>query len=227
MTGMAHLRCEAIAKSFGARTVLRDVDVEVAEGTMTAILGSSGSGKTTLLRVIIGFIAPDAGTVTIAGSIVAGGGRKPVAPDKRAVGYVAQEGALYPHLSVGENIGFEANVLADAQMGVESALLGDVADGAFVGGHRLAAAAGHDRACDRDGPGVGSDEPDDHSQQRGLAAAGRAEDRRHRPLGDLDVDVTQHRPRAERLRDRLASQVRHAGHVPSIARTRPKRPISR
>jgi iron(III) transport system ATP-binding protein len=106
VTGTAHLRCEAIAKSFGARTVLRDVDVEVAEGTLTAILGSSGSGKTTLLRVIIGFIAPDAGTVTIAGSIVAGGGRKPVAPDKRAVGYVAQEGALYPHLSVGENIGF-------------------------------------------------------------------------------------------------------------------------
>ena len=85
---------------------MRDVDVEVAEGTLTAILGSSGSGKTTLLRVIVGFIAPDAGTVTIAGSIVAGGGRKPVAPDKRAVGYVAQEGALYPHLSVGENIGF-------------------------------------------------------------------------------------------------------------------------
>jgi iron(III) transport system ATP-binding protein len=102
----AHLRCEAIAKSFGARTVLRDVDLDVAEGTLTAILGSSGSGKTTLLRVIIGFIAPDAGTVAIAGSVVAGGGRKPVAPDKRAVGYVAQEGALYPHLSVGENVGF-------------------------------------------------------------------------------------------------------------------------
>jgi iron(III) transport system ATP-binding protein len=102
----AHLRCEAIAKSFGARTVLRDVDLEVAEGTLTAILGSSGSGKTTLLRVIIGFIAPDAGTVTIAGSIVAGGGRKPLAPDKRAIGYVAQEGALYPHLSVGGNVGF-------------------------------------------------------------------------------------------------------------------------
>jgi iron(III) transport system ATP-binding protein len=102
----AHLRCDAIAKSFGARSVLRDVDLEVSEGTLTAILGSSGSGKTTLLRVIIGFIAPDAGTVSIAGSIVAGGGRKPLAPDKRAVGYVAQEGALYPHLSVGENVGF-------------------------------------------------------------------------------------------------------------------------
>ncbi|HEV7175987.1 MAG TPA: ABC transporter ATP-binding protein [Solirubrobacteraceae bacterium] len=102
----AHLRCEAIAKSFGARAVLREVDLDIAEATLTAILGSSGSGKTTLLRVIVGFIAPDAGTVTIAGSVVAGAGRKPVSPDKRAVGYVAQEGALYPHLSVGENVGF-------------------------------------------------------------------------------------------------------------------------
>jgi iron(III) transport system ATP-binding protein len=102
----AHLRCEAVAKSFGARAVLADVDLDVAEGALTAILGSSGSGKTTLLRVIVGFIAPDAGTVSIAGSVVAGGGRKPLAPDKRAVGYVAQEGALYPHLSVAENVGF-------------------------------------------------------------------------------------------------------------------------
>ena len=102
----AHLRCEAIAKSFGARAVLRDVDLDVAEGKLTAILGSSGSGKTTLLRVIVGFIGPDAGTVTIGGSVIAGGGRKSLAPDKRAVGYVAQEGALYPHLSVGENVGF-------------------------------------------------------------------------------------------------------------------------
>jgi iron(III) transport system ATP-binding protein len=102
----AHLSCEAIAKSFGTRAVLRDVDLEVAEGTLTAILGSSGSGKTTLLRIIIGFIAPDAGTVAIAGSVVAGGGRRPMPPDKRAIGYMAQEGALYPHLSVGENVGF-------------------------------------------------------------------------------------------------------------------------
>jgi iron(III) transport system ATP-binding protein len=103
---MAFLRCDAIAKSFGARPVLRDVDLDVPAGTLTAILGSSGSGKTTLLRVIVGFIAPDTGTVTIGGSVVAVAGRKPWAPDKRAVGYVAQEGALFPHLRVGENVGF-------------------------------------------------------------------------------------------------------------------------
>jgi iron(III) transport system ATP-binding protein len=103
---VAHLKCEQVAKSFGDRAVLRDVDLEVPAGTLTAILGSSGSGKTTLLRVIVGFIAPDAGTVTIGGTPVVIAGRKPLAPDKRAVGYVAQEGALYPHLRVGENVGF-------------------------------------------------------------------------------------------------------------------------
>lgn len=103
---MARLTCESIAKWFGSRAVLRDVDLEVGAGTVTAILGSSGSGKTTLLRVIVGFVAPDAGTVSIGGSPVAVAGRKPLAPDKRAVGYVAQEGALYPHLRVGQNVGF-------------------------------------------------------------------------------------------------------------------------
>lgn len=103
---MVHLQCDAIAKSFGARAVLRDVDLAVPAGTLTAILGSSGSGKTTLLRVIIGFLEPDAGAVTIGGLTVAVGGRKSLAPNKRAVGYVAQEGALYPHLRVGENVGF-------------------------------------------------------------------------------------------------------------------------
>jgi iron(III) transport system ATP-binding protein len=103
---MTQLQCRAIAKSFGKRAVLRDVDLEVPEGTLTAILGSSGSGKTTLLRVIAGFIAPDAGTVSIGGSPVAIAGRRPVPPDRRGLGYVAQEGALYPHLRVGENVGF-------------------------------------------------------------------------------------------------------------------------
>jgi iron(III) transport system ATP-binding protein len=86
--------------------VLHGVDLEVPAGTLTAILGASGSGKTTLLRVIVGSVAPDGGTVTVGDSVVAGAGRKPVPPDKRAIGYVAQEGALFPHLRVDENVGF-------------------------------------------------------------------------------------------------------------------------
>ena len=83
-----------------------DLDLDVAEGTLTAILGASGSGKTTLLRVLIGFIAADRGTVSIGGKTVAEAGLLHVPPDRRAVGYVAQEGALFPHLTVSENVGF-------------------------------------------------------------------------------------------------------------------------
>ena len=86
--------------------MLVDLDLEVAEGTLTAILGASGSGKTTLLRVLIGFIAADRGAVSVGGRVVAEAGRLHVPPDKREIGYVAQEGALFPHLSVSENVGF-------------------------------------------------------------------------------------------------------------------------
>lgn len=115
---MAELRCEQLAKSYGQRRVLGDVDLVVPAGTLTAILGASGSGKTTLLRIVMGLLAPDAGRVLVNGSAVvnAGGGaadgrarkrrRVDVAPDKRAIGYLAQEAALFPHLSAGENIGF-------------------------------------------------------------------------------------------------------------------------
>jgi iron(III) transport system ATP-binding protein len=103
---VADLRCEGLAKSYGGRRVLHDLDLEVPSGTLTAILGASGSGKTTLLRAIIGFIELDAGTVTLGERTVADAGRVHVAADKRAIGYVAQEGALFPHLTAGENVGF-------------------------------------------------------------------------------------------------------------------------
>jgi iron(III) transport system ATP-binding protein len=103
---MAELSCQDVDKAYGARGVLRDVDLFVPEGTLTAILGASASGKTTLLRVIMGFIEVDAGTVTVGGSLVADAGRVHVPSHKRAIGYVAQEGALFPHLSAGENVAF-------------------------------------------------------------------------------------------------------------------------
>ncbi|HEY2259687.1 MAG TPA: ABC transporter ATP-binding protein [Solirubrobacteraceae bacterium] len=103
---MAELSCSAVGKWFGDREVLRDVGLDVPAGTLTAILGASGSGKTTLLRLIVGFIGLEAGTISVGGEVVAAAGVKPLAPDKRGVGYVAQEGALFPHLRVGENVGF-------------------------------------------------------------------------------------------------------------------------
>jgi iron(III) transport system ATP-binding protein len=103
---MAELRCEGVSKSFGGSAVLRDLGLVVAEGSLTAILGASGSGKTTLLRIVMGLVRADAGTIAVGGEVVADARRVDVAPDKRAVGYVAQEGALFPHLSVAENVGF-------------------------------------------------------------------------------------------------------------------------
>ena len=103
---MAELRCQQIWASYGERDVLSGVGLVVQDGTLTAILGRSGSGKTTLLRVIMGFIAQRRGTVTVGERLVAQAGGVHLPPEKRSVGYVAQEGALYSHLSVGENVSF-------------------------------------------------------------------------------------------------------------------------
>jgi iron(III) transport system ATP-binding protein len=79
--------------------------VVVREGEIVALLGPSGSGKTTLLRLVAGFEAPDAGTVSIGGRAVAGAGTW-VEPERRRVGMVFQDGALFPHLTVAGNVGF-------------------------------------------------------------------------------------------------------------------------
>lgn len=106
MITVAELRCEQISAAYGQNAVLSGVDLVVPDGTLTAILGSSGSGKTTLLRVIMGFIAQEQGTVKVGGTVVSQAGGIHLPPEKRSVGYVAQEGALYPHLSVAENVSF-------------------------------------------------------------------------------------------------------------------------
>jgi len=94
-----------LTKSFGSTTVLRGVDLTVPEESVTAILGPSGCGKTTLLRLIAGFEASDSGEILLGDQLVCSDTRF-VAPQHRRVGYVPQEGALFPHLSVADNIGF-------------------------------------------------------------------------------------------------------------------------
>jgi iron(III) transport system ATP-binding protein len=102
---MSGVAVAGLCKSFGARRVLDRLDLEVPEGSLTAVLGPSGSGKTTLLRVIAGFERADSGRVELAGSVVEDR-RVHVAPERRRVGYVPQDGALFPHLTVAENVGF-------------------------------------------------------------------------------------------------------------------------
>ncbi len=99
------LRIEALGKSFAGRAVLRDVSLTVAAGRLVAILGASGSGKTTLLRLICGFERADAGCIRIGETLVADRGLH-LRPEQRGIGYVAQEGALFPHLSVADNVLF-------------------------------------------------------------------------------------------------------------------------
>ena len=94
-----------VHKSYGGHSVLRGVDLAIETGSLTAILGASGSGKTTLLRVLAGFERADAGTVTMGDRIVDDGHRH-LAPERRRVGYVPQEGALFPHLTVAGNVAF-------------------------------------------------------------------------------------------------------------------------
>jgi spermidine/putrescine ABC transporter ATP-binding subunit len=99
------LSVERVAKSFGRNVVLRDITLDVAQGEFLSILGESGSGKTTLLRLIAGFERPDAGSIAMAGERI-----EALPPYKRRVNTVFQNYALFPHLTVAENVGYGLRV---------------------------------------------------------------------------------------------------------------------
>ncbi|MBY5554992.1 ABC transporter ATP-binding protein [Rhizobium leguminosarum] len=102
---MTLLTIENISKRYGPVQALKDISLEVSAGSRTAVVGPSGSGKTTLLRIIAGFEQPDVGRVTLDSEVLADGPAT-VPAHKRGIGIVSQDGALFPHLSVAENIGF-------------------------------------------------------------------------------------------------------------------------
>ena len=94
-----------LTKIFNGLTAVDDVSLDVPRGQILAVLGPSGCGKTTLLRMIAGFESPDEGEILINGSRVSGNGTF-VPPESRRVGMVFQQHALFPHLTVAENIAF-------------------------------------------------------------------------------------------------------------------------
>jgi iron(III) transport system ATP-binding protein len=97
----------AVSKRFGDLEVLRDVDLRVEPGRIVALLGSSGCGKTTLLRTIAGLERPDAGKVRVGDRLLSAAARDVhVPPEKRRVGMVFQDWALFPHLTVAQNVGY-------------------------------------------------------------------------------------------------------------------------
>ena len=97
--------CHGVSKRFGAVTAVDEAQLCVERGEFVALLGPSGCGKTTLLRLVAGFETPDAGEIRVADRTVADG-HTWVPPERRRVGMVFQDYALFPHLTVAENVGF-------------------------------------------------------------------------------------------------------------------------
>ncbi|MBL8584635.1 MAG: ABC transporter ATP-binding protein [Rhizobiaceae bacterium] len=107
---MADVRVEKVTRSFGAHKALDEVSIVFPDGGFYALLGPSGSGKTTLLRMIAGFDYPDSGSIVIDGDSVE---RVPV--DKRRIGMVFQNYALFPNMSVADNVAFGLSVRGEAK----------------------------------------------------------------------------------------------------------------
>ncbi|MFF5314798.1 ABC transporter ATP-binding protein [Streptomyces massasporeus] len=103
---MNELHVVGLTKAYGAKEpVLRGLDLTVPAGALAAVLGPSGCGKTTLLRIAAGFLHADAGTVRLGDRLLVGPGVH-LPPERRRIGIVPQEGALFPHLSVARNVAF-------------------------------------------------------------------------------------------------------------------------
>jgi iron(III) transport system ATP-binding protein len=102
------LSIRGLRHAYGSAEILHGLDLDVPAGSTLAVLGPSGCGKSTLLRLVAGFERPAAGQIDIAGVTVAGPGSW-VPPQRRPIGYVAQEGSLFPHLSIQRNLEFGLN----------------------------------------------------------------------------------------------------------------------
>ncbi|TPK89720.1 ABC transporter ATP-binding protein [Mesorhizobium sp. B2-4-12] len=101
----ASLHCAGICKSLGGRPVLSDLNLKIDAGEVVSLLGASGSGKTTLLRIIAGLVEPESGSITLDGRVV--WSETSVIPaEKRRIGMVFQDYALWPHMTVANNLAF-------------------------------------------------------------------------------------------------------------------------
>lgn len=95
-----------VTKRFGSHLAVESVSLQVAIGDAVVIVGPSGCGKTTLLRLVAGLETPDSGEISLSGMKVAGPGRSMVPPHQRGIGFVFQDLALWPHLTVWKNLEF-------------------------------------------------------------------------------------------------------------------------
>src|SRR6516165_7401296 len=103
---MSAVEFRSVSKTYRARRVIDSLSFMIQAGERIVLFGPSGCGKSTTLLLIAGLIAPDAGEIRLDGTIVSTAARIHVAPQSRSVGMVFQDLALWPHMSVAENIGF-------------------------------------------------------------------------------------------------------------------------
>ena len=102
---MAFIEISGLIKKFGAFEALKGIDVSIEEKEFVTFLGPSGCGKTTTLRVLAGFLAPDGGLVTVGGEVMSSPDQV-VPPERRRMGMVFQNYAVWPHMSVHDNVAF-------------------------------------------------------------------------------------------------------------------------
>jgi iron(III) transport system ATP-binding protein len=121
---MSSLELRNVSHAYGRHVVLSDLSFSLAEGTIGCLLGPSGCGKTTVLRAIAGFETIDGGEISLEGSVVSRPGYN-VPPERRRIGMVFQDYALFPHLSVADNIAFGLHhaEAAERRMRVEELLV--------------------------------------------------------------------------------------------------------
>ena len=202
------LSVEGVEKRFGGTAVLDGLSLSIAGGSFVALLGASGSGKTTLLRLIAGFEAPDGGRILLDGADLDG-----IPPYRRPVNLVFQSYALFPHMSVADNIGYglrrEGMAADEVRRRVGDALamvrldgLGDRKPRQLSGGQAQRVALA--RALAKRPKLLLLDEPM-AALDRGLREHTRNELKRlHRELGTTFVLVTHDQEEALALADRVA-----------------------
>ncbi len=102
---MAHIALQEISASYGSHEVIHHISFDIADGDLHTLLGPSGCGKSTTLRLIAGFLAPDSGTILLNGRDITH-----LPPEKRAMGIVFQNYALFPNMSVAQNVAYGLKV---------------------------------------------------------------------------------------------------------------------
>jgi len=220
---MARLTIDRLRKLYGEFAALDDVSLAVDDGEFVAILGASGCGKTTLLRQIAGFDKPDAGAIRIGDALVSAPGQH-VPPERRRIGIVFQSYALWPHMTVAQNVAYGLDVAGvkdpertrrvDAALAlVELAGFGDRRPALLSGGQRQRVALA--RCLVTEPSLVLLDEPLANLDVHLRAAMEREFARFHERTGTTMIYITHDQAEAMALADRIA--VMDKGRILQVA----------